>query len=186
MLIVKTLQGTTKRYNGSDDVADFLDDFFDNARDIVVDEAYNEIISELLSDLFEHSLPKDGEITEEEINDLIESSYWGDNTEINKNIGTDAQYWIHDYVMYGLYLGDAAKFRFSANGDSSRGVRMTGSDSGYFIVLDYNNLGIENPIIFQITSVSADLIHVQGGAPGIKYVDRDMDANSAIQLLLDY
>ncbi len=60
---------------------------------------------------------------------------------------------------------------------------MTGSDSGYLIELNFNNLGIENPIFFQITSVSADHIHVHGGVPG-KYVDRDMDANSAIQLLL--
>ena len=186
MLTVNMSQGTNAKYNIPDDVTDFLNDFFDSARDIVIDEAYTDIISNLLTDLFENKLPKDGVISEEEINDLIETSYFGDCSEKNRSLGVDAQYWIHDYVMYSLYLGDAAKFKFSANGDSARGVRKTGSDSGYLIVLNYNNQGIEHPIIFQITAVSADLIHAQGGVPGKNYVDEDMDANSAIQLLLEF
>lgn len=186
MLTVKLSQGAETQYNIPDDITDFIKDFSDNARDIVIDKAYNDIIFNLLSELFENKLPKDGVLSEEEVCDLIEKSYFGNNTEKNKNLGHDAQYWIHDYVMYGLYLGDAAKFKFSANGDSARGVRQTGSDSGYFIVLNYNNQGIDDPIIFQITSVSADLIHVQGGVSGKNYVDKDMDANSAIQLLLSF
>ena len=186
MLTVKLSQGTEVQYNVPSDAISFLHDFFDNARDIVIDDAYNDIISGLLSDLFENKLPKDGVVSEEEINALIETAYFGDNKEKNKSLGNDAQYWIHDYVMYGLYLGNAAKFRFSPNGDSARGVRMTGNDSGYLIVLNNNNQGIDHPIIFQITSVSADLIHVQGGAPGTNYVDKDMDADRAIKLLLAY
>lgn len=186
MLTVKRSQGTEVQYNIPADSIKFLNDFIDNARDIVIDESYNGIISELLSELFACKLPRDGVISEDEINELIKTSYFGDEEDINRSLGNDAQYWIHDYVMYGLYLGDAAKFKFSANGDSARGVRQTGSDSGYFIVLNYNNQGIDDPIIFQITSVSADLIHVQGGVPGKNYVDKDMDANSAIQLLLSF
>ncbi len=186
MLTVKKSQGTEAQYNIPDDITVFLNDFSDNARDIVIDEAYNDIIFHLLSDLFKYKLPKEGVLSEEEICDLIEKSYFGDNTDKNKNLGNDAQYWIHDYVMYGLYLGDAAKFKFSANGDSARGVRMTGSDSGYFIELNYNNQGIDDPITFQITSLSADLILVRGGVPGGKYINKEMDANSAIQLLLSF
>ena len=186
MLTVNMSQGPDLQYSIPEDVTDFLKAFFDNAKDIVVDEAYNDIIANLLTDLFENKLPKDGAISEEEINDLIETTYFGENKEKNKSLDIDAQYWIHDYVMYGLYLGDAAKFKLSANVDSARGGRMTGSDSGYAIVLNYNNQSIDHPIIFQITSISADLIHVQGGVPGGNYVDKDMDAKSAIQLLLDF
>ncbi len=186
MLTVNMSQGSSMQYNIPDDVTGFLNVFFDNAKDIVVDEAYIEIISNLLTDLFENKLPKDGVISEEEVNDLIEKSYFGDSTKKNRSLGVDAQYWIHDYVMYGLYLGDAAKFKFSANGDSARGVRMTGSDSGYFIELNYNNQGIDDPITFQITSLSADLILVRGGVPGGNYINKEMDANSAIQLLLSF
>ena len=158
MLNVNMSQGVEAQYNIPDDVAEFINDFFDNAKDIVIDEAYIKIISKLLTDLFENKLPKNGVISEEEVNDLIEKSY----------------------------LGDASKFKFSANGDSARGVRMTGSDSGYFIELNYNNQGIDDPITFQITSISADLIFVRGGVPGGKYINKEMDANSAIQLLLSF
>ena len=186
MLNVNMSQGVEAQYNIPDDVAEFINDFFDNAKNIVIDEAYIIIISKLLTDLFENKLPKNGVISEEEINDLIEKSYFGDSTKKNRSLGVDAQYWIHDYVMYGLYLGDASKFKFSANGDSARGVRMTGSDSGYFIELNYNNQGIDDPITFQITSISADLIFVRGGVPGGNYINKEMDANSAIQLLLSF
>ncbi|GEM_PF-4102322 len=111
--------------------------------------------------------------------------YFGETVGKNRDIELDAQYWIHDYVMYGLYLGDKAKFKFSPNGDKARGVRQTGDQSGYLIVVNYNNQGVDNPIIFQITATSADSIFVQGGVPG-KYIEKEMDANSAIQLLLNY
>lgn len=181
-----TIKENNAQYNIPDDVDDFVKDFFETAWDIVVDDAYNDIITNLLIDLFTKKLPADGEISEEEINDMIHTMHYGDLTEKNHALGLDAQYWIHDYVMYGLYLGNPDKFKFSRNYDSARGVRMTGDNSGYSIVLNHNNQGVTDPIDFRITSVSADLIHVQGGIPGKNYVNKDMDANSAIQLLLEY
>ena len=180
-----TIKETNAHYNIPDDVDDFVKDFFETAWDIVVDDAYNDIITDLLTDLFTKKLPADGEISEEEINDMIHTMHYGDLTEKNHALGLDAQYWIHDYVMYGLYLGNADKFKFSANEDHARGVRRTGDQSGYLIVLNYNNQGIDHPIIFQITAVSADSIFVQGGA-GENYIEQEMDANSAINLLLEY
>ena len=47
------------------------------------------------------------------------------------------------------------------------------------------NQGVDHPIIFQITATSADSIFVQGGVSG-NYIEKEMDANSAIQLLLNY
>ncbi len=104
----------------------------------------------------------------------------------NSTIGGVAQFWICDYVMYGLYLGDQSKFNFSPNGDSATGSRKTGATSGYAIELKYNERNIQDPIVFQLTSVTSDLVHVQGGIPGTNYINTDMDANSAIQLLLTY
>lgn len=104
----------------------------------------------------------------------------------NSTIGGVAQFWICDYVMYGLYLGDQSKFNFSPNGDSATGSRKTGTTSGYAIELKYNEQGVEDPIVFQITSISADLVHVQGGIPGVNYIHKDMDANTAIQTILNY
>lgn len=104
----------------------------------------------------------------------------------NTTISGVAQYWICDYVMYGLYLGDSSKFNFSTNGDSATGSRKTGSTSGYAVELKYNEQGIEDPIVFQITAVTSDLVHIQGGIPGTNYVNADMDANNAIQLILNY
>ena len=103
----------------------------------------------------------------------------------NTNIADVAQYWIHDYIMYALYLGDSAKFTVSPNSDSPTGVRKTGDDSGYLINLNYNNQGIEHLIMFQITSVGADRVFVQGGV-GATYVETEMNADSAIELLLSY
>ena len=180
-----TIKETNAQYNSPDDVADFVDDYFETAREIVVDDSYNEIITNLLTGLFNNKLPSDGEISEDEINDLIHTSYFGDPAGKNRDISLDAQYWIHDYIMYGLYLGNPSKFKFSSNGDHARGVRQTGDQSGYLIVLNCNNQGIEHPITFQITAVSADSIFVQGGISG-NYIEKEMDANSAIQLLLDY
>ena len=102
------------------------------------------------------------------------------------NLSASAQFWISDYVMYGLYLGDATKFRFSPNGDSATGTRKTGTTSGYAVELKHNEQGVEDPIVFQITSISADLVHVQGGIPGVNYIHKDMDANTAIQTILNY
>ena len=102
------------------------------------------------------------------------------------NIGSVSQFWICDYVVYGLYLGAPDKFLVSPNEDSPIGPRKTGANSGYFIEVKYNNQGVEDPVTFQITSVNADKIHVQGGIPGTNYIDADMDANSAIQLLLSF
>ena len=186
MLTVNMTQGSDVQYSIPDDVTDFINDFTENAKDIVVDDAYNGIIIDLLTELFNNKLPSDGEVSEDDINDLIGKMYFGDSKGKYRRLGDDAQYWIHDYVMYGLYLGDADKFEFTRNFDSARGVRMTGDNSGYSIQLNYNNQGIEHPIVFQITSVSADLIHVQGGIPGGNYVDKDMDAKSAIELLLKF
>ncbi len=104
----------------------------------------------------------------------------------NYNIGAVSQFWISDYVVYGLYLGDPEKFLVSANTDSPTSVRKTGDNSGYIVILKYNNQGVDHSVLFQITSVDADLIHVQGGVSGKNYIDSDMDANSAIQLLLSY
>lgn len=186
MLTINMSHGTDAQYSIPDDVADFVNDFSENARDIVVDDAYNGIINELLTDLFNNKLPNDGQVSEDDINDLIRKMYFGESTGKYRSLGDDAQYWIHDYVMYGLYLGDASKFKFTRNYDSARGVRMTGDNSGYMIELNYNNQGIDHQIFFQITSVSADLIHVQGGIPGGDYVDKDLDAKSAIELLLKF
>lgn len=181
-----TIKETNAQYSIPADVADFVEDYFDVAKDIVVDDAYNEITVQLLIDLFNNKLPSDGEISEDEISDLISTSYYGKTEGTDRELKLDAQYWIHDYVMYGLYLGNASKFSFSRNNDSARGVRMTGENSGYLIVLNNNNQGVSDPISFHITSISADLIHVQGGIPGKNYIDKDMDANSAIKLLLEY
>lgn len=105
----------------------------------------------------------------------------------NYNIGAVSQFWICDYVVYGLYLGNPEKFLISANTDSPTSIRKTGDNSGYIIELKYNNQGINHPIHFQITSTDADKVFVHGGAVGRNsYVDTDMDANSAIQLLLSY
>lgn len=122
-------------------------------------------------------------IQDEEGFDITHEFFCVDN---KTSIADVAQYWIHDYVMYGLYLGDADKFTVSPNSDSPTGVRKTGDNSGYLINLNYNNQGINDSIMFQITSISADRIHVRGGIPGTNYVDADMDADSAIKLLLSY
>ena len=180
-----TVKETNTQYSVPDDEVDFVDDFFESAKEIIVDDAYNNIISNLLAELFNKKLPSDGEISEKEIYDLIQTKYFGEPVGKNRDIGLDAKYWIHDYVMYGLYLGDKAKFKFSPNGDKARGVRQTGDRSGYLIVVNYNNQGVDHPIIFQITATSADSIFVQGGVSG-NYIEKEMDANSAIQLLLNY
>ena len=180
-----TVKETNTQYSVPDDEVDFVNDFLESAKEIIVDDAYNDIISNLLTELFNNKLPRDGEISEEEIYNLIHTMYFGEPAGKNRDIALDAQYWIHDYVMYGLYLGDKAKFKFSPNGDKARGVRQTGDQSGYLIVVNYNNQGVDHPIIFQITAVSADSIFVQGGVSG-NYIDKEMDANSAIQLLLNY
>lgn len=180
-----TVKETNTQYSVPDDEVDFVDDFFESAKEIIVDDAYNNIISNLLTELFNKKLPSDGEISEKEIYNLIQTMYFGEPVGKNRDIGLDAQYWIHDYVMYGLYLGDKAKFKFSPNGDKARGVRQTGDQSGYLIVVNYNNQGVDHPIIFQITATSADSIFVQGGVSG-NYIEKEMDANSAIQLLLTY
>ena len=73
MLTINMSNGMNAQYSIPDDATDFLNDFFDSARDIVIDEAYTDIISNLLTDLFENKLPKDGVISEEELNDLIET-----------------------------------------------------------------------------------------------------------------
>ena len=181
-----TVKETNTQYSVPDDEVDYVDDFFESAKEIIVDDAYNNIISNLLTELFNKKLPSDGEISEKEIYNLIQTMYFGESVGKNRDIGLDAQYWIHDYVMYGLYLGDKAKFKFSPNGDKARGVRQTGDQSGYLIVVNYNNQGISDPIDFVITAISADLVHVRGGIPGKYYINNDMDANSAIQLLLNY
>lgn len=180
-----TIKETNTQYSVPDDASHFVNDYFENAKEIIIDDAYNEIITDLLTNLFNNKLPADGEISEDEIYDLIHTSYFGEPAGKNRDIGRDAQYWIHDYVMYGLYLGDKAKFKFSPNGDMARGVRQTGDKSGYLIVVNYNNQGVDHPIIFQITAISADSIFVQGGVSG-NYLEKEMDANSAIQLLLNY
>lgn len=185
MLTVKMSNGTEVQYDISSDVNEFVEDFTEGARDIVVDDIYYEIVNDLLTDLFENKLPEDGEISEEEIEGLIGTMYYGESVGHDRPLGIDAQYWIHDYVMYGLYLGNAEKFKFSRNADSARGVRLTGDKSGYLVLLTSNNKGIEDPIMFQLTSISADSILVHGGVSP-NYIDREMDANSAIQLLLDY
>ena len=185
MLTINMSSGMDEQYDISTDVEKFVEDFSDIARGLIVDDAYYEIINSLLTDLFNNKLPADGEISEKEIGELIDSAYWGTGWRKNRSVAVDAQYWIHDYVMYGLYLGDAAKFDFSRNSDSARGVRMTGKDSGYWIVLNYNNQGVEDPISFQITAISADSIYVHGGVSG-NYIDKEMNAKSAIELLLNY
>ena len=101
-------------------------------------------------------------------------------------VGFAAQYWICDYVMYGLYLGDPNKFKFYPGGDHAKGARKTGRESGYGIELNYNNQNIADPVDFQLTSVSADRIHVRGGVAGLNYINQDMDANTAIQTILNY
>ena len=180
-----TIKETNTQYSVPDDEVDFVNDFFESAKEIIVDDAYNEIISDLLTELFNNKLPSDGEISEKQIHDLIQTMYFGEPAGKNRDIRLDAQYWIHDYVMYGLYLGDKAKFKFSPNGDKARGVRQTGDQSGYLIVVNYNNQGVDHPIIFQITAISADSVFVHGGVSG-NYIDKEMDAISAIQLLLNY
>jgi hypothetical protein len=98
-----------------------------------------------------------------------------------------SQFWICDYVVYGLYLGDPEKFLVSAHYDYPTGPRKTGVlDSGYNITLNYNNQGIDHPVHFQMTAKNADQIHIRGGITGTNYIKSDMDANSAIQLLLAY
>ena len=94
-----------------------------------------------------------------------------------------APYTICDYVLYGLYLGNSEKFGIRMNGDYPTGPRRTGDDSGYSIELKHNNQGIEHPLMFQITSTGPDTVYVQGST-GKNYIESDMDANSAIQLLL--
>ena len=97
-----------------------------------------------------------------------------------------SQFWICDYVVYGLYLGDSKKFTVSSHYDYPTGPRKTGIlDSGYNIILNYNNQGFDHPVGFQITAGNADQIHIQGGITG-GYIKSDMDANSAIQFLLSY
>ncbi len=97
-----------------------------------------------------------------------------------------APYGICDYVLYGLYLGDPGKFSVSMSGDYPTGPRRTGDDSGYCIELNHNNHGIEHHIVFQITSTGPDTVYVQGGLTGTDYVEADMDADSAIKLLLTF
>ena len=98
-----------------------------------------------------------------------------------------SQFWICDYVVYGLYLGDSKKFTVSSHYDYPTGPRKTGIlDSGYNIILNYNNQGFDHPVGFQITAGNADQIHIQGGITGDGYIKADMDANSVIQLLLSY
>ena len=97
-----------------------------------------------------------------------------------------APYFVCDYVLYGLYLGDPGKFTVSMNGDYPTGPRRTGDDSGYLIELNHNNHGVEHPIVFQITSTGPDTVYVQGGLSGTDYVEADMDADSAIKLLLAF
>jgi hypothetical protein len=98
-----------------------------------------------------------------------------------------SQFWICDYVVYGLYLGDSEKFSISAHYDYPTGPRKTGVlDSGYNITLNYNNQGVDHPVHFQMTAKNADQIHIRGGITGTNYINSDMDANSAIQFLLSY
>lgn len=102
-------------------------------------------------------------------------------------IETVSQFWICDYVVYGLYLGDSKKFTVSPHYDNPTGPRKTGVlDSGYDIFLNYNNQGFDHPIVFQLTAGNADQIHIHGGITGAGYIKADMDANSVIQLLLSY
>lgn len=96
-----------------------------------------------------------------------------------------APYCICDYVLYGIHLGDSKKFTVCMSGDYPTGPRRTGDNSGYCIELQYNNQGIEHPIWFYITSTGPNTVYVQGGM-GSTHVETDMDANSAIKLLLDY
>ncbi len=95
-----------------------------------------------------------------------------------------APYSICDYVLYGLYLGDPKKFGIRMSGDFPTGPRRTGDNSGYSIELNYNCQGVEHPLMFTITSTGPATVYVQGGIPGKKYIESDMDADSAIKLLL--
>lgn len=103
----------------------------------------------------------------------------------NYNIEAVSQFWICDYVVYGLFLGDPGKFLISANTDSPTSIRKACDNSGYIIILKQNNQGVDHNIQFQITSINADLVFIQGGI-GDNYIKSAMNADTAINLLLSY
>lgn len=99
----------------------------------------------------------------------------------NDPVSISPRNWIYGYILYSLYLANSAKFKFSTNGRA-----QSGNKSGYVIELVTNTKGVNDPVTFQITTKSNNLVHLKGGIPGTNYIDNNMDPNTVIRTLLAF